>query len=213
MRTLLSCLADADHTDTSINYGNYPMPEKTVSLCPSERLAKLDRYVKGLEGDDERIGLRQAMYAACRDSTIDENISSCASPVGSGKTFAVMAHLLAQASKRGLRRIFVILPYTNIISQSVKAYRRALVLPHENPEDVVAELHHRADFQSIEARHMTALWRAPIIVTTAVAFFETLASDTPSTLRRLHELPGSAVFVDEAHAVLPAKLLPLHGNG
>jgi hypothetical protein len=28
-------------------------------------------------------------------------------------------------------------------------------------------------------------------------------------LRRLHNLPGSAVFVDESHAVLPAKLLPL----
>ena len=56
---------------------------------------------------------------------------------------------------------------------------------------------------------MTVLWRAPIIVTTAVAFFETLASNRPSTLRRLHELPGSLIFVDEAHASLPVRLLPL----
>jgi hypothetical protein len=28
-------------------------------------------------------------------------------------------------------------------------------------------------------------------------------------LRRLHALPGSAIFVDESHAALPVKLLPL----
>jgi CRISPR/Cas system-associated endonuclease/helicase Cas3 len=123
-----------------------------------------------------------------------------------------MAHLLDQAKKRGLRRIFVILPFTNIISQSVKTYREALVLPGEKAEEVVAELHHRADFESEDARHLTALWRAPIIVTTAVAFFETLASNSTATLRRLHELPGSAIFVDESHAALPARLLPLAWN-
>jgi CRISPR/Cas system-associated endonuclease/helicase Cas3 len=91
----------------------------------------------------------------------------------------------------------------------VKIYRKALTLEGENPCDVVAELHHRADFQDKESRYLTALWRAPIIVTTAVTFFETLASNSPSTLRRLHELPSSAVFIDESHAALPSKLLPL----
>ncbi len=39
-----------------------------------------------------------------------------------------MAHLLAQAQKRKLRRLIVILPFTNIITQSVKVYRDAIVL-------------------------------------------------------------------------------------
>jgi CRISPR/Cas system-associated endonuclease/helicase Cas3 len=120
-----------------------------------------------------------------------------------------MAHLLSQANKRGLRRIIVVLPFTNIITQSVETYRKALTLTGENPELIVAELHHRAEFSDVHSRQFTALWRAPIIVTTAVAFFETLASNTPSTMRKLHNLPGSAVFVDESHAALPAKLLPL----
>ena len=84
-----------------------------------------------------------------------------------------------------------------------------LTLPGENPEEVVAELHHRADFESEDVRYLTSLWRAPIIVTTAVAFFETLASNSTGTLRRLHELPGSAIFVDESHAALPVNLLPI----
>lgn len=210
LRMLLSCLADADHTNTAVHYLNYPVSMESVPLRAAERLHCLDQYVVGLAGgNDERGALRKEMYSACRDADIHSSICSCDSPVGSGKTTAVMAHLLAQAARRGLRRIFVILPFTNIITQSVDVYRKALVLPGENAEDVVAELHHRAEFESEDARHLTALWRAPIIVTTAVAFFETLASNSTATLRRLHELPGSAVFVDESHAALPATLLPL----
>jgi CRISPR-associated endonuclease Cas3-HD len=210
LRMLLSCLVDADHTDTAINYGKYPKKEKDISLRPAERLKALDRYIAGFSAKDgERSALRGEMYVACRDSDITSAISSCDSPVGSGKTTAVMAHLLAQAQKRELRRIIIVLPFTNIIEQSVEVYRKTLVLPGENSSDVVAELHHRADFESEDTRYLTALWRAPIIVTTAVAFFETLASNSTPTLRRLHELPGSAIFVDESHAALPAKLLPL----
>lgn len=209
LRMALSCLADADHTDTARHYGNDPAVERKLELRPAERLAQLDKYVAGLKGSGQRSQLRQQMYESCRNARIDAAISSCDSPVGSGKTTAVMAHLLKQAQNRDLRRIFVVLPFTNIIQQSVDVYRKALVLPGEKPEEVVAELHHRADFESEDLRYLTALWRAPIIVTTAVAFFETLASNTPSALRRLHELPGSAIFVDESHAALPAHLLPV----
>jgi CRISPR-associated endonuclease/helicase Cas3 len=210
-RMLLSCLVDADHTDTATHYGQYPKEESVVELCASKRFAALDTYVGGLGdgNDDERVKLRGEMYHACRNAAADVSVVSCDSPVGSGKTTAVMANLLAVAERRKLRRIFVILPFTNIITQSVDIYRKALTLPGENPCAVVAELHHRADFESEDARHLTALWTAPIVVTTAVAFFETLASNHPAALRRLHRLPGSAVFVDEAHAALPLRLLPL----
>lgn len=211
-RMILSCIADADHTNTAVHYKQYPVNVNSISLRPAERLSQLDRSVTELKqkgADDDRNALRNEMYLACRNADIDSGISSCDSPVGTGKTTAVMAHLLAQAEKRGLRRIFVVLPFTNIIKQSVDTYRQMLVLPGENAEDVVAELHHRADFENEDTRYLTALWRAPIIVTTAVAFFETLASNSTATLRRLHELPGSAIFVDEAHAALPASLLPI----
>ncbi|MCX5826163.1 MAG: DEAD/DEAH box helicase family protein [Deltaproteobacteria bacterium] len=208
-RIALSCLADGDHADTAIHYQNQIAVEPFIALRPADRLAALDRYVESLKQDNDRSRLRSEVYAACRNVDIPGNIVSCDSPVGTGKTTAVMAHLLAQAQKRKLRRIIVVLPFTNIITQSVKVYRDALVLPGEDPKLVVAELHHRAEFQDIHSRQFTALWKAPIIVTTAVTFFETLASNSPATLRRLHNLPGSAVFIDESHAVLPAKLLPL----
>lgn len=209
LRMALSCLADADHTDTAAAYGQAPQAEHIPLLRAEERLAALDRYISNLSGSDTRSQLRKNMYAACRNVETNSNFTSCDSPVGSGKTTAVMAHLLQQAIKRNARRIFVVLPYTNIIQQSVDVYRNALVLPGEDPEAIVAELHCRADFQDKDTRYLTSLWRAPIIVTTAVAFFQTLASNRPATLRRLHELPGSVIFVDESHNALPLRLLPL----
>lgn len=207
LRMALSCLADADHGDTAAAFGQTEkaMPE----LRPQERLAALDHYVSKFGETDERSSLRRELYQSCRSVEAHSGFSVCGSPVGSGKTTAVMAHLLEQACKRNARRIFVVLPYTSIIRQSVVIYRKALVLPGETPEDVVAELHSRADFEDIETRYLTALWRAPIVVTTAVAFFETLSSHNPAALRRLHELPGSLIFVDEAHSALPFRLLPL----
>jgi len=212
-RILLSCLADADHTDTARHYGKYPITDNMPELLPEKRLECLNRHMEKKKSngnsDSVRNVLRTEMYTACRDSQIRENIAVCDSPVGSGKTTAIMANLLRRAIDHGARRIFIVLPFTNIIQQSVKVYREALVLPGENPEDVVAELHHQADFESEDMRALSANWKAPIIVTTAVAFFETLASNKPSALRRLHELPGSVIFVDEAHAAVPVCLLPV----
>jgi len=208
-RIAMSCLADGDHSDTAIHYQNQTVDEPVIALRPAERLAALNHHVESLKQDNDRSRLRSEFYSACRDADVAGGIASCDSPVGTGKTTAVIAHLLVQAQKRKLRRIIVVLPFTNIISQSVRVYREALILPGEDPNLVVAELHHRAEFQDIHSRQFTALWKAPIVVTTAVNFFETLASNIPSTLRRLHNLPGSAVFIDESHAALPAKLLPL----
>lgn len=211
-RVLFSCLTHADHGDAARASHEEPQCSKPPKLRASERLVVLRRYVEELAvegGDSRRNRLRAAFFADCTEGQQDNTITFCDAPVGTGKTTAVMANLLSTAARRKLRRIFIILPFTNIITQSVKVYRKALVLPGERGEDVVAEIHHRADFEDRASRKLTALWGAPIIVTTAVAFFETLASATPSTLRRLQNLPGSAIFLDEAHAMLPVKLLPL----
>lgn len=209
-RLALSCQADADHGDTAQHYGGGQLSSPPL-LRAEERLAALDGYVAELRSsnlDAPRTALRQVIYEACRNASTEPHLYACDAPVGSGKTTAVMAHLLKAACNKGLRRIFVVLPYTNIISQAVGVYRQALVLKGENPEEVVAEHHHKADYATPESRRFTMLWRAPIVVTTAVQFFETLASNMPADLRKLHCLPGSAVFLDEAHAALPAYLWP-----
>ncbi|HAM50651.1 MAG TPA: CRISPR-associated protein [Nitrospiraceae bacterium] len=209
MRMALSCLVDADHSDTARNYKNI-VPEGDIPLLPEERLDLLDRYVEGLGTDDDaRAELRKQAYHSCRNApAAGEGIIACDSPVGTGKTTAVMAHLFNVAHKRKLRRIFVIMPFTNIIDQSVNVYRKALVMKGEDAERVVAAHHHRAEFEDLETRAFSFLWNAPITVTTAVQFFETLAGNHPAALRKLHQVAGSAIFIDEAHAALPAHLWP-----
>jgi len=219
-RLALSCLVDADHSDTARHY----QQERELRGSPlraSERLAQLDRYVAGLapavppaaERERQRLKIRQDVYRACRDRALadEERIVACDSPVGTGKTTAVMAHLLNVGHQRGLRRVFVVLPYTNIIDQSVDIYRRALVLDGESPDAVVAAHHHRVEFEGEnwrDLRQLTQRWDAPIVVTTAVQFFESLAASKTTALRKLHQVPGSAIFVDESHAAMPAPLWP-----
>jgi CRISPR-associated endonuclease/helicase Cas3 len=213
-RIALSCLVDADYGDTACNYNN---EAAIVQVAPrwEERLAALQHYIDRLPAgktppEQHCNQLRKRVFEACRDAPLNPPIRTCAAPVGSGKTTAVMAHLLRAATehKPALRHIIVVLPYTNIITQSVGIYRRALVLAGERPEDVVAEHHHQADFADLEVRQLATLWKAPIIVTTAVQFFETLGNCRSSRLRKLHELPGSAIFVDEVHAAIPSYLWP-----
>lgn len=218
-RLALSCLVDADHGDTARHYLN----EREVApprLNPIMRLGKLDVYVRGLaerptQGQEgqRRVELRQKVYDACRsrETAAEEKMLACDCPVGTGKTTAVMAHLLRIAAERGLRRVIVVLPFTNIIDQSVAVYRRALKLDDESEDamqSVVAAHHHRADYASYEGRYLASRWDAPIVVTTAVQFFETLAASDTGALRKIHNLPGSAIFVDEAHAAIPAALWP-----
>lgn len=207
----LSCLVDADHFDTAKNY------QRETEVKPlkgrwDERIQSLDRYVAQLQTNPDaatgRNRMRQSVYDGCRNLHASENTYACDSGVGTGKTTAVMAHLLRVARDRNLRHIFVVLPYTNIINQSVDTYRKALVLDGEDPERVIAAHHHQVDFASSELRQLATLWDCPITVTTAVQFFQTIAAAKPAPLRKLHELPGSAVFIDEAHAALPSWLWP-----
>jgi len=207
-RLLLSCLVDADHGNTARFYGSEPERDPAESRW-EERLAALDRYVSALATKGGvRAAQRSELYQACRGASAEPLIQACDGPVGSGKTTAVMAYLLSAAKALDLRHIFVVLPYTNIIRQSVEVYRQALVLPGEDPEKVVAAHHHQAEFREPDLRYLTTLWDSPIIVTTAVQFFETLGANQTARLRKLHQLPGSAVFVDEAHSAMPIHLWP-----
>jgi CRISPR-associated endonuclease/helicase Cas3 len=209
MRLALSCLVDADHADTA-RFDKGFEPPKAPEPRWDERLRRLDGYVGGLppSGNAVRDRHRQEFYQACREAEIADPMVACEGPVGIGKTTAVAAHLIRRAQKGGLRRLIVVAPYTNIIVQTAERLREALLLPGEAADEVVVEHHHRADFETPGARDLAVLWRTPVVVTTAVQFFETLASNHPSHLRKLHAVPGSTVFIDEAHAALPAHLWP-----
>lgn len=212
MRLLLSCLVDADHSDTAFFDTGLMAPEAPKPRW-DERLDALCRYIRALPAgktDEERARNRRrtAFFDACLNARIAGPMVACEGPVGLGKTTAVAAYLIRLALVEGLRRLIIVAPYTNILTQTAERLREALCLDGERPDRVVVEHHHRADFEHYSDRDLAVLWRAPVVLTTAVSFFETLAACEPASLRKLHSVPGSAVFIDEAHAALPTRLWP-----
>jgi len=213
-RLMLSCLVDADHGSAACYSQNVPM----ASFQPIEkrwrlRLEALDSYISDLvlssgASSTDRNKMRGEFYRYCLDGELfPSHLVSCSAPVGLGKTTSVMAYLLRCAIKDNSSRIFVVAPFSNIIDQTVKILRKAIVLDGEDAESIIVAHHHKADFSSKEMRQYTASWNAPIVVTTAVQFFETLAASAPSKLRKLHNVVGAAIFIDESHACLPTELL------
>jgi len=218
-RLMLSCLVDADHGSAACYSQDIPMT--TFTPLPTrwgERLQAIESYVSGLvasssDPESERNQMRSAFFRHCLEVELCESrLTACSAPVGLGKTTSAMAYLLRCAMRDNLSRIFVIAPFSNIIDQTVTVLRKAVVLADEDPETVVVAHHHKADFTNKEMRQYAASWQAPVVVTTAVQFFETLASSNPSKLRKLHNVVGAAVFIDESHACLPPELLNVSWN-
>ncbi len=212
MRLALSCLVDADHSDTAYYDTGY-CPEPVTDPKWERRLDSLINYVENLSqgnscAEKARNRVRQEFFKACLNSETDAPMVTCEASVGLGKTTSVTAFLLQKAIQKNLRRLIIVAPFTNILSQTGKVLKEALVLNGENPNHIIVEHHHRADFQHRTDRALAVLWQAPIVLTTAVSFFETLASCSPSSLRKLHSVPGSAIFLDEAHAAMPTALWP-----
>lgn len=214
LRLALSCLVDADHEDTAYFDTGHLRVDPPAPRW-NERLESLEQYVGGLgtgttEREVERNLRRAAVFKACVDSPLRRSMVTCEASVGLGKTTAVCGYLLRRCVEEDLRRLIIVVPFTNILTQMADVFRKALVLPdeHGRESEIIVEHHHRADFASRDERDLAVLWTAPVVLTTAVSFFETLAACDPGSLRKLHSVPGSAIFIDEAHAAIPAALWP-----
>lgn len=218
-RILLSCLVEADHTSSANYHENIQMKRFELSARRwQERLDCLNEYVNSLDKTPYaqktvRNQIRHDFYQECIGQNLnDEKVYMCSAPVGLGKTTSVTAFLLRKAIQQDASRLFIIAPFTNIISQTVLTLKKSILLNGEDAERVIAECHHKVEFSSKEMRQYSTNWQTPIVVTTAVQFFETLASAQPTTLRKLHGLVGAVIFIDESHACLPPKLLKTTWN-
>ena len=221
IRFLFSCLVDADRQDSARfcdpererNRNSYASIETLRGACD----AYIDQKIASLtpSGKQHRVNkVRLSILAQCRKAAKHATgIFSLTVPTGGGKTLSGMSFALNHAVQNGLQRVIVVIPYTSIIEQNAAVYRQCLgienVLEHHANLDPEKE----ADTKNPEilAKHEMAMenWDAPVIVTTTVQFFETLFTATPSKARKLHNIAGSVIILDEVQTLPPGMLNPI----
>ena len=209
IRMLFSCLVDADYTDTAAFMDGRPYtPAPSSSM--EELWRRLQAYISGWFPPKGPLNARRcAILEQCiqAGAACGPGLFTLTVPTGGGKTVASLSFALAQAKARGMRRIIYVIPYTSIIEQTAQTFRE--ILGDEN----VLEFHSGVLFDQQEDDasgpetepliRSVETWDVPVVVTTAVQFFESLYACQPSKCRKLHNLAQSVLIFDEA------QMLPL----
>lgn len=206
-RFLASCLVDADFLDTEAHFVG-----DAGRVAPS--LGDLADPTRGriLARFDSELGRMAAARTTYRRHVVDR-ASNCApgvyrlsGPTGVGKTIAGFAAALEHAQRNHQQRVIIAVPYTTVTEQVADVLRDLV-----GDDSGVLEHHSGvADGNDSWWRRLAAQnWDAPVVVTTTVQLFESLFSNRPSAIRKLHNLANSVVLLDEAQCLPTSCLAPI----
>ena len=226
-RMLYSCLVDADYLDTEAFYLNLENKASERGGYPDLNALQhnFNQFINAFRRriaqapEQTEAEKRNAALNRLRSEILDHAVEQAAQPqglftltvpTGGGKTFTSMAFALEHAKRHGMRRVIYVIPFTSIIEQNAAEFRKAF---GELGEQAVLEHHSTFDDGKLQneatkdkLRLASENWDAPIVVTTAVQFFESLFADRSSRCRKLHNIAGSVIILDEAQ-MLPLNLL------
>lgn len=206
-RMLFSCLVDADFLDTE-KFCNVDKAShrSSMSCFPvSELNASLGSYlaVKQQNAKTGKVNdIRQQVLQQCLSKAKEpQGFYTLTVPTGGGKTLSSLAFALKHAETHGLARVIYAIPFTSIIEQNAQVFREALgennVLEHHSNYHEQKETAEYDKWRSLASEN----WDAPLVVTTNVQFFESLYSHKTSRCRKLHNIAGSVIILDEAQAI------------
>lgn len=219
VRMLFSALVDADRLDTEA-YDHWLRGEATPRgghPLLSELRERLDQHLESLTQDARATSVNKVRAEVLNhvrgQAAGRPGLFTLTVPTGGGKTLTSLAFALDHAAHHELARVIYVIPYTSIVEQTAMAFRKALRLGSSDEADFVVEHHSSFEESRISGREgrdklrlATQNWDAPVVVTTAVQFFESLFANRPSRCRKLHNIANSVVILDEAQT-LPLRYL------
>lgn len=218
-RMIFSCLVDADRKDTEAYYisigekqadRNWARLDGLLTEFRSRFEAKIEGFGRP-ETDIDR--LRADILSHVRAGAEREpGLFTLTVPTGGGKTLASLGFALNHAARHGRNRIIYAIPFTSIIDQTAAIFRSMLgeahVLEHHSAIDEDSSGKREAREQRDKLKLAMEDWGAPVVVTTNVQFFESLFSARPSRARKLHNIAGSVIILDEAQTIPRDYLIP-----
>lgn len=210
IRMIFSCVLDADFLDTE----KFLDSQRAVARKGYSELAALmplfSSYIEKefskpiTQVNKIRESVRHLCIAKARHAPA---IFTLTVPTGGGKTLSSMAFALNHAVEFNKRRIIYVIPYTSIVEQTAdelrKIFGEAVIEHHSNVDE--SDPARENAFSRLACEN----WDAPIIVTTAVQFFESLFASRTSRCRKLHNIVNSIVVLDEAQLLPPDYLIPI----
>lgn len=216
IRMIYSCLVDADYLDTeefmnrgAAKRGGY----ESISMLLERFREYISPWLEETRDLESICGIRTGILQECmrQGKTLPQGLYTLTVPTGGGKTTASMGFALEHAAVHGMERVIYVIPYTSVIDQNAAVFEKIL-----GEENVVE--HHGGIVYELEEEECSDLaykkalavenWDAPVIVTTAVQFFESLFANKSSKCRKLHNIADSVIIFDEAQTLPLSYLEP-----
>ena len=205
VRMLYSSLVDADFLDTERFFDSTKSDGRTgwPQLETLRKLVAEFQDAMPARHSVDRIRTRVRLETVAKASAMP-GFFSLTVPTGGGKTLTSLRFALEHARIHGHRRVIYAIPYLSIIEQTAKVFRDIVgdgFLEHHSSLD--------PDERKEQSRAAAETWDAPLIVTTTVQLFESLFAARGSRCRRLHNIAGSVIVLDEAQLLPPDFLDPI----
>lgn len=212
VRMLFSALVDADSLDTERHFQKEQCDKRPQKVLDTELLLcelnkKFSSFNQYTPLNELRTNVR--LYAQGL-AKLPQGCYSMTLPTGMGKTLCSLNWALHHAKAHpNIKRIIIVLPFISIIDQTaneLKAIFKEYDVVLEHHSNVIYEGNSDEDCYCKTPKQLaTENWDYPIVITTAVQFFESLFSNQRSRCRKLHNLQDSIVIFDEIQT-LPANL-------
>lgn len=211
VRLLYSALVDADSLDTERHFLREQFDLRSCKSLDAQILVNaLNQKLSSFKSTTPLNELRNRVRLYAQDLASEpQGCFSMTLPTGMGKTLCSLNWALHHAvAHPNIKRIVIVLPFISIIDQTANELKSIfkdydVVLEHHS--NVIYEGSYEEENCSDPRQLATENWDYPIIVTTAVQFFESLFSNQRSKCRKLHNLQDSIVIFDEIQT-LPINL-------